>query len=167
MSAFIVDILGWNRWVKNVSIDHDYIADVRTVLLRLRGDDSIRSELELEVIFKWVMQYSHADPTGIARLIMNCKNKRVVVNALQQLRLECFYGRDGIVFQGNLPKQEDGHFTILRVRAVFHINDTVLTLINNSMTAMCPMCSMYPFFFLYYIICVVVFCMTTSCQQIM
>lgn len=104
----------WNRWVKNVSIDHDYIADVRTVLLRLRGDDSVRSELELEVIFKWVMQYGNADPTGIARLLMNCKNKKVVVNALQQLRLECYYGRDGIVFQGNLPKQEDGHFTILR-----------------------------------------------------
>jgi CRP-like cAMP-binding protein len=65
-------------------------------------------------MFKWVIQHANADPTGIAVVLANCRSKKFVISALQQIRLECFHARDGIVYQGNLPRAEDGHFTILR-----------------------------------------------------
>jgi CRP-like cAMP-binding protein len=103
----------WNKWTNHAGVKHDYAADMRTILLRPLPDDCNRSELEIEVMFKWVTQNANADPTGIAIVLGNCKSKKLVVSALQQLRLECYHPRDGVVYQGNLPRGEDGHFTVL------------------------------------------------------
>lgn len=42
-----------------------------------------------------------------------CKKKSAVIAALQQIRIETISPGDGITYQGNLPKIEDGQFTIL------------------------------------------------------
>ena len=103
----------WNYWTKNTDIVHDYTSDVREVLIRPIGETTLRSELEIEIMYKWIMQNHHKDTTGICHTIKSCKKKTEVVSALQHMRLECYQQGDAIIYQGQSPKAEDGQFTIL------------------------------------------------------
>ena len=105
----------WNRWCQNTCLNslHDYSYDVREVLLRPTSEDELRSEFEIEVLFKWVVMNAKKDPTGLANILACCKKKSAVINALQDVRLERFHRGEGVLFQGNLPRIEDGHFTVL------------------------------------------------------
>ena len=49
----------------------------------------------------------------IAYNIHSCSSKKVICNCLQYLRLESFQAGDPILYQGALPKDEDGYLTIL------------------------------------------------------
>ena len=104
----------WNRWTKNTNVIHDYTKDLRSILLRKIPDDKHRSELEIEILCKWANQIGDKDPTGIAYTINNCKSKQAIVNLFQHCRLECYSSNQTILFQGSLPRIEDGHFTIIQ-----------------------------------------------------
>ena len=73
----------------------------------------MRTELEVEVIYKWASQNYLIDPTGIAHIIKSCTKKSLVVSTIQQCRLERFEPGDTIVCEGDIPRPEDGHFTVL------------------------------------------------------
>jgi hypothetical protein len=100
--------------VKNLGIKHNYESDARTILYRKIPEHELRSELEIEVLYKWVLQVKDEDPTGIANTIFLCKKKAVMYAALQQLRLEFYAPGDTVLFQGDIPRPEDGHFTIFK-----------------------------------------------------
>eukprot|EP01039_Chlorochromonas_danica_P009216 gene9216-10177_t len=104
----------WQMWVKNADVQHDYEADARTILTRKIPIDELRSELEIEVLYKWVLQAKDIDPTGVATTIFMSKKKSAKYAALQQLRLEFYHPGETVLFQGDIPRPEDGHFTILR-----------------------------------------------------
>jgi hypothetical protein len=108
----------WSKWVKNVNppVVHDYTSDLKTILMRQLANDEMRSELEIEVLYKWAMQHADKDPTGVASILCFCKRKNVVVRALQLCRLERFHPGDGVIFQGQFPRPEDGHFTVISGR---------------------------------------------------
>lgn len=107
----------WGKWVKATNVYHDYTADVFTILSRHIPPDEKRSELEIEVLWNWVLSKLREDDggcsTGIHHILHGCKKKTAVITALQSCRLERFKPGDGILFQGSMPRQEDGHFTIL------------------------------------------------------
>ena len=102
----------WDTWTTEVELEHDYTGDMRAILSYPLKDTEMRSELELEVMFKWVRQHAR-DVTGIAYNIYSCSSKKVICQCLQHLRLESFQPGDPILYQGALPKDEDGHLTIL------------------------------------------------------
>ena len=102
----------WSRWTAN-TVTHDYSKDLRTILSRPLASDELRTELEIEILHKWVIQNAQKEPTNIAQFLGNCNKRSVIIATLQQLRLEAINHGDGIVYQNTLPKAEDGHFTIL------------------------------------------------------
>ena len=102
----------FDYFVTNTGVKHDYYADMKTILTRKLRPDEFRTELEIEVIYKWVCQVKELDLTGIAKTIFLTKRKAVRYIAMQQFRLEFFGPGDSIIFQGDLPKEEDGHFTV-------------------------------------------------------
>lgn len=102
----------WNKLVKVTGVKHDYTYDVRKILSRIIPADELRTEFEIEVIWKWASQNAHADPTGIANALTHSRRKTVAVAAMQHCRLEKFVPGDAILFQNNLPRMEDGHFTV-------------------------------------------------------
>lgn len=104
----------WNRWTKNTDVIHDYTKDLRSILLRKIPDDQPRSELEIGILCKWATQVGNGDPTGIAYAINCCKSKKAIINLFQHCRLECYLPNQTILFQGSLPRIEDGHFTIIQ-----------------------------------------------------
>lgn len=104
----------WSFWLKNAGVKHDYESDVRMILYRRIPPDEYRTELEIEVMFHWIKQVKDLDPTGIANTIFLCKKKAVIYAALQQLRLEFYEAGETVLFQADIPRPEDGHFTIFR-----------------------------------------------------
>jgi hypothetical protein len=104
----------WERLIERTGVYHDYTKDLRTILFRQLPTNELRTELEIEVLYKWVMQVKDIDPTGIASTIYECKKKSAIYAALQQLRLEFYGPGEAILFQGDAPRIEDGHFTIIR-----------------------------------------------------
>lgn len=104
----------WGIWAKQTNVKHDYENDLRAILSRKLPEGDLRTELEIEVLYKWMAQVKDIDPTGIASTIYNCKKKAVIYEALQQIRLEFFAPGDTVLFQGDIPRTEDGHFTIFR-----------------------------------------------------
>jgi hypothetical protein len=56
----------WTRWAQRTGVFHDYLRDVTCILSRRIPATEQRSELEIEVFFKWVLQDHALDPTGIA-----------------------------------------------------------------------------------------------------
>lgn len=104
----------WSIWVKNTAVSHDYEADARMILYRHIPVSELRTELEIEVLYKWVIQVKDLDPTGIANTIFMCKRKAVVYAALQQLRLEFYEPGETVLFEGDIPRAEDGHFTVFK-----------------------------------------------------
>lgn len=103
----------WHRWIKNANVKHDYTKDLRLILSREIPPDEFRTELEIEVLWKWAHQNAEIDPTGIANALSRCKKKTVIVSVLQQCRLERIFVGDPIICQGSMPRMEDGHFTII------------------------------------------------------
>lgn len=104
----------WQLWVENLTVKHNYESDARTILTRKIPEDELRSELEIEVLYKWVLQAKDIDPTGVANTIFLSKKKSAKYAALQQLRLEFFAPGDTVLFQGDVPRPEDGHFTVIQ-----------------------------------------------------
>ena len=103
----------WDYWTVNMEVEHDYALDVQTILSHPLAENEMRTELEIEVLYKWVRQNANQDYTGIAATIFSCRRHKVVVSLLQHCRIESFPAGEPILFQGTLPKLEDGHFTIL------------------------------------------------------
>ena len=107
----------WQIWVKKCGTTekplHDYNYDLRALLSRSISLSENRTELEIEVMYKWAMQKQHIDPSGIANVLITCKSKKAVVSVLNEMRLEIIMPGDPIVFQDTLARAEDGLFTIL------------------------------------------------------
>jgi CRP-like cAMP-binding protein len=103
----------WNLWTKNCNVFHDYTIDLRIILCKDRGESDQLDEYEVEVIHKWCMQRASLDPTGLAAIILKCRKRTAILQAFQNLRLEQFEPGEVIIFQGTLPKPEDGLFTII------------------------------------------------------
>lgn len=101
------------QWTRATNVVHDYTIDLRIILARQRNVTESLDELEIEVLYKWMIQNYASDPTGIANLLKSCRKKEAVVQALQDLRLEQFAPGDGILFQNTFPRAEDGLFTVL------------------------------------------------------
>ena len=104
----------WNYWTTNTGVTHDYTEDLTAILIHPLDADQMRTELEIEVIYKWMKQQSDRDYTGIAHTVMSCSSRRAIVNLLQSCRLERYAPGEPIIFQSALPRPEDGHFTVLR-----------------------------------------------------
>jgi CRP-like cAMP-binding protein len=102
----------WRRLVRNTGVKHDYELDAKVILSRKLPDEELRTELEIEVLFNWIYSTKDIDPTGIANTIFLCKKRSAIYNALQQLRLEFYEPGETVLFQGDIPRPEDGHFTI-------------------------------------------------------
>ena len=102
----------WRILTHNTGVKHDYELDARVILSRKLPDDELRTELEIETLFKWIYSTKDIDPTGIANTIYLCKKRSAVYSALQQLRLEFYEPGETVLFQGDIPRAEDGHFTI-------------------------------------------------------
>jgi CRP-like cAMP-binding protein len=103
----------FRRLIANTEVEHDYESDARIILSRKLLDDEIRTELEIEVLFNWIDSIKNVDPTSIANTILMCKKRTFIFNALQQLRLEFYGAGETVLFQGDMPRPEDGHFTIV------------------------------------------------------
>jgi hypothetical protein len=62
----------WSLW-SSKSVSHDYANDLKIILRRPLGTDELRTELEIEVLHKWIMQKVDRDPTNVAHLIGKLK----------------------------------------------------------------------------------------------
>ena len=102
----------WRILTKNTGVLHDYETDAKIILSRKLPEEELRTELEIEVLFKWIYMTKDKDPTGIANSIFLCKKRSAIYNALQQMRLEFYEPGETVLFQGDIPRSEDGHFTI-------------------------------------------------------
>ena len=114
----------FKRWRENVGVEHDYDEDMRIILLRRIDVHERRSELEIEAMHKWVLQHYAKDSTGLSAMLHACKRKSFVVDALQQCRLEMYQPSETVIIQGDLPRIEDGQFTILSGSCQFVIFDS-------------------------------------------
>ena len=103
----------FQRWYAAVDVVHDYQEDLKKILSRPMQADELRTELEIEVMIKWSLQYRDKDPTSIAKVLGYCKSRSCITSCLQHLRLENILPGDPIVFQGSISRPEDGHFTII------------------------------------------------------
>lgn len=103
----------WRVLTRNTEVKHDYEVDARVILSRKLPEEELRTELEIEILFKWIYQTKDIDPTGIANTIFLCKKRSAIYNALQQIRLEFYEPGETVLFQSDIPRPEDGHFTIL------------------------------------------------------
>ena len=64
----------WRRWTENSGPEHDYSVDVSAILSRKIADRDMRTELEIEVLNKWIFQNSKGDPTGLPHMLGNLKS---------------------------------------------------------------------------------------------
>lgn len=103
----------WEKWIHATGVEHDYEKDVRMILSRHIPDFEYRTELEIEVFFKWIKKNHLSDPTGLAHLLWLCKSKTAVISAIQHCRLERYDPEYAIIIQNEFPNPIDGHFTIL------------------------------------------------------
>ena len=106
----------WNRWWMNGCndrADHDYTEDVKIVLQRELSTEELRSELEIEVIWKWALRNQSQDPSCITCILKRCSRRKVRVDLMQDMRLELFKAGDVIVSQKSSRRPQDGHFSIL------------------------------------------------------
>jgi CRP-like cAMP-binding protein len=103
----------WGIWTRNTNVIHDYVVDLLTIMSRILRDDEYRTELEIEVVCKWVLQNQAIDPTGLAYSLHRCSSRVAVINAIQSARLERYDPGAAVLIQNEMPKPEDGHFTII------------------------------------------------------
>ena len=92
---------------------HDYTYDMRCILSRPIGQKEYRKELEIEIMYKWVLQNYNADHSGIASFIQKCSSRVAIIKTFNDMRLEIVAPGDVIVFQDSFNRPEDGQFTIL------------------------------------------------------
>ena len=103
----------WAYWTQNSGVIHDYSSDVVAILSREIGIGEQRTELEVEVLHKWAIQHGGKDPTGLAAAVVQSTSRGAIVDVLQECRLEQYHPGDVVLFQGQLPQPEDGHFTVV------------------------------------------------------
>ena len=103
----------WNIWTRATNVIHNYLQDVVNILSREISPIEKRTELEVEVFFKWALQDYIVDPTGIASSIFLCNSKRRIVNLFQHARLDRYHPGEAIVLQNSVPTPEDGLFTVM------------------------------------------------------
>lgn len=102
----------WNILSKKTGVIHDYSFDLRRILSRPLPNDEPRTEFEIEVLWKWMVQNASSDPTGVASMLSHCRTKQAVIDTLQNCRLERYGPGDMILYQNSAPRPEDGVFTI-------------------------------------------------------
>jgi hypothetical protein len=121
--------------VNNSGPKHNYAFDVRVVLLRRLANNRLRTELEIEIVYKWALANCLVDPTSVAFMIGTSKSRKFRVDIIQGIRLETYDPGEGVLFQGSLPRLEDGHFTILSgVAAVVMFQSSVKLLLLQEFT---------------------------------
>jgi hypothetical protein len=103
----------WNYWTRNTDVVHDYTKDLVAILSNPLPENEMRTELEIEVMYKWVRQNFHDDFTSIAHNLNICKSKKAIIGVLQHARIESYKAGEPVLYQGTLPRIEDGHFTVL------------------------------------------------------
>ena len=86
------------------------------VMSRSIDDDEKRTELEIEVILKWVMHTYHLDPTGVQHTLYSCSSRNTIVNAIQHARMERYHHPEYIVLQNQAAASEEGLYTVVRGR---------------------------------------------------
>ena len=93
----------WQLWVSNVSRGnqpiYDYSNDLRSIFSRPIGRHVKRTEIEIEVLYKWVLQNYKLDPSGIANFLFKCKSREAVINTFNSMRMETIASGDVICFQ--------------------------------------------------------------------
>ena len=112
----------WDYWTANTDVSHDYVHDVTAILLHPMAADQMRTELEIEVMYKLMKQQAAKDYTGIAHAVMICSSRKAIVNVLQTARLERFTPGEAIVFQVGSHHHQDKK--------------------GECVTCMCPPCGM-------------------------
>lgn len=103
----------WQYWTKNANVIHDYSLDVRMILSRAISPYAKRTELEIEVLYKWCQQKAPLDSTSICHAVVTCKKKDAIICVLQYMRIEFYKQKDTLLYQSARPRPEDGQFTIL------------------------------------------------------
>ena len=98
------------------TIFSDYKKDMMAILSRPLEDDEMRTELEIEVLMKWVVYTYHLDPTGVQHTIYMCSSRKIVVNALQHCRIEQYFHPEYMVLQNQAAGPDEGLYTILNGR---------------------------------------------------
>mmetsp|Transcript_28964 Transcript_28964/g.39787 ORF Transcript_28964/g.39787 Transcript_28964/m.39787 type:complete len:117 (-) Transcript_28964:121-471(-) len=53
----------WDIWCVKTDVSHRYSNDIRVILSRKLPEDQQRSELEIEVLYKWILKVHDQDPT--------------------------------------------------------------------------------------------------------
>ena len=76
----------------------------------LPGINELRKEIEIEVLYKWVLQNHAVDPSSIASFIYKCTSRAAVVRVLHELRLEIVAPGDIILVQDTFNRPEDGMY---------------------------------------------------------
>ena len=76
----------------------------------LPGISEPRKEIEIEVLYKWVIQNHGVDPSSIASFIYKCTSRAAVVRVLQELRLEIVAPGGIILVQDTFNRPEDGMY---------------------------------------------------------
>ena len=104
----------FDDWVVGTnSPQHDLTNDLLVVLQRRLPLHELRSELEVEVIFKWASRCQSSDPSGVSTVIRNCRSREARVRLIQDMRLESFGAKDLILLQGDVARPGDGHLTVV------------------------------------------------------
>lgn len=104
----------WTKWTQNTGVLHNYLKDVTSILSRQITLTEQRTEVEVEVFFKWVLQDYALDPTGITHTLYMCKSKVLIVRLIQRARLDRYRGGETVLLQGSPPQPDEGLFTIVR-----------------------------------------------------
>lgn len=105
--------IAWTRWSQYTGVMHNYMKDIQQILSRPIQSTEMRTEMEIEIFFKWVLQDYALDPTGIAYSLYMCKSKAIIIRIIQGARLDRYNPREAILLQGSPPHMEEGLFTIL------------------------------------------------------
>lgn len=58
----------WKKWTSE-TVSHNYTSDLKIILSKQLDSDELRTELEIEVLYKWVIQNCDKDFTNIAHLL--------------------------------------------------------------------------------------------------
>lgn len=104
----------FDRWVVALGCSqHDHTADLVEVLQRKLPLHELRTELEIEAIYKWAARCRSNDPTGVAHIIRNCRSRAVRVRLMQDMRIESIPPGGLLLLQGEGARPGDGHVTVL------------------------------------------------------
>ena len=105
------EVVAWEDEEKTGRPIHDYSYDLRCILSRATATNEPRKEIEIEVLYKWVVQNRDVDPSGIPSFLYKCTSRAAVIRALNEMRLEVVAPGDIIVVQDTFSRPEDGTYT--------------------------------------------------------